>query len=106
MNKKEKFVKLPRDLIRSRQYRLVGPSARDLYVWMLDSMYDDGNINTSPAKIRYGPKSAEQMGMSRATYYRSIDKLLHYGIAVEIESNGHGKDSIYDLTAWRWKNGE
>ena len=103
---KEKFVKLPRDLIRSRQYRLMGSSARDLYVWMLDSLFDEGSLNTSATRVRYGPKRAVKMGMSRSTYYRSMEKILHYCVAVEVEFNGHGQDSVYDLTAWRWKNGD
>ena len=104
---KPKFVKLDRELIRSRQYRLMGSSARDLYTWMMDTLYDDsdGYANTNAMRIRYGPRNAVKMGMSKTTYYRALERMLHYGVATEVETCGHGKGSVYDLTAWEWKNG-
>lgn len=102
---KVKFVKLERDLIRSRQYRLMGSSARDLYTWMLDTMFEGTPFNTSPRRVLFGPSDGVKRGMSRATYYRALDRMINYGVVVEVEVGGHGKRSMYDLTAWKWKNG-
>lgn len=104
----EKFVKLPRDLLRSRQYRLMGASARDLYTWMLDSMFDEsyGVYNKNPSCVRYGPSFARRVGMTKQRYYRSLEKLISRGVITETEPGSHGRLGVYDLTAWRWKNGD
>jgi len=86
----------------------MGSAARDLYVLMADSLFDNelGVINKSLGHVSFGPSDAVKWGMSRATYYRAEQRLIDACVVAQVEQGGHGKRSVYDLTVWRWKNGD
>lgn len=102
---KEKFVKLERRLIEHRSYRLAGPFARDLYTCMLNSIYNpnNGGINRTTRKAKFGPMDAALFEIPKTTYYRAIDQLIQCRIIEELSPGGHGRKSEYDLEAWKYK---
>jgi len=102
---KLKFVKLERRLLEHRAYRLSGSLARDLYTCMLNSIFNDnnGDVNRTARRVKFGPVDASMFGISKTTYYRAVDCLIHYGVIEELTVGGHGRKAEYDLESWKYK---
>jgi len=101
---KEYFAGVPRRLLRSDLFRMVGFPARHLYTCMLDAMFDpnDAYMYTSKRCVAYSPTQALAMGFTKPTYYRAERQLVENGIISRIDGGGHGRKATYDLMAWEY----
>jgi len=98
----EKFILIYRCLLRSDAFKSVSCPARNLFFYMMDSMFDSHNGYSMDIKhVPFGPGDAEGFGMDKKTYYRALRKLIYAGIIREVSSGSHGKKAVYDLTAWK-----
>jgi len=99
------YVHLNSALLRSNSFKKLTPSEVLIYLHMRNSLFrgDNGYKNVDEKRIRYGPKTAfRDCGVSGATYYRAITKLLEVGVIEEVERGGHGKEGVYNVTCRDW----
>jgi hypothetical protein len=101
--KDNSFVQVPRDLLRSEAFQNVGYSGQVLFMYMKDSMFDPDTKyrNVKDFSVMYGPACVMKYGMNKRTFYNALNKLICNGVVSCTHPGGHGKQAIYDLTAWR-----
>ena len=91
-------------LIRHEVWKHLTYAAVALYIYMRASIKDPDNgfRNTDEARVRFGPSDVKRYWMSKATYYKALDKLLEVGIVEEVEPGSHGRRGVYNLLTLKW----
>lgn len=95
-------VRLPYMLIKSNAYRRLPAIAQTVYTLMRATAFNGGpHINNDPRCTRFGPEDVQGY-ISKVGYYQAIKALQQAGIIRQVESGGHGRKAVFDLTILDW----
>jgi len=93
------FVDIPYSILGSPIFQGLTGSACVLYI----HMKAEADVYQSVDHLEFS--HADLAHMPKATYYRSVKKLVEAGLIRVVESLGHGKKGVYDLTCDNWTGG-